>query len=584
MRSCRSFVVIIAYLTLNALGVAEANKKQRSKLSFFKLKRSVKQVGPCKVWRISGKVKIPRCKMHPTTHFTFSKIQCHKVQLGSILVHKRKSWKCLAKISRVYRLRYWSKKRVSIEQIYRTEQKKEIQIVRRRNDRDDSTTEDTGRYELEKDKAVAFGTYLLHTGKQLSLRQVFPRGYRTLIAQTEKAIRRLTPKDVDDKEHNYIRYKMDSSELSTNFLLYGKKGQAVLFGYIEEHEGDSHFGIYRGKDYKSVLMAPSSGLSSLVQGLTDKNKTIQKQALWSLSFLDTKAWPAASGLARICRTGAHKIRKQSCTLLKTLVLSKFRPWIKRWRKAQEATAKQNHARGLQPFYHSKFYEVNKKRNRRSYLAHKSKIGKWMKFIKIRLEKLSGNWHPQRIHIQALQFYRTPMYHDVGLKKLTLKKEQGKWKVFRESWQSSIPAFVAAWKQSWKGAKLQSESLTPRKSKKGSTSLSFVYAGKALHSVICRSGKGVKTRSDTFHLRRPKENKLGHLEYLHLWFEVRLKRGQRTRSYFFSDSDSEDQDLIAGTLSQKKEDALNRMFDRYTKIWKKRSTLKKKGLPASFRCR
>jgi hypothetical protein len=73
-------------------------------------------------------------------------------------------------------------------------------------------------------------------------------------------------------------------------------------------------------------------------------------------------------------------------------------------------------------------------DRRSWLKHKDQIYRKHDYINVSIEKLVIKPGSNAGHASFVQIYKSSGLNNTGFKKLVLKLEEGKWKIFRESWR------------------------------------------------------------------------------------------------------------------------------------------------------
>lgn len=73
-------------------------------------------------------------------------------------------------------------------------------------------------------------------------------------------------------------------------------------------------------------------------------------------------------------------------------------------------------------------------NRREWLKHKKRLNKKYAYIKVEADNIKLRKGQKRSTATFLQTYQSPGYRAVGNKKLILLQENGRWKIFRETWK------------------------------------------------------------------------------------------------------------------------------------------------------
>ncbi|MDM8524080.1 L,D-transpeptidase family protein [Desulfococcaceae bacterium HSG8] len=73
-------------------------------------------------------------------------------------------------------------------------------------------------------------------------------------------------------------------------------------------------------------------------------------------------------------------------------------------------------------------------NLREWLRHKKRLNKKYRKIRVTRDDLSVKESKQRRIVSFVQTYRSDNFKAVGKKQLVLKRENGKWKIYRETWE------------------------------------------------------------------------------------------------------------------------------------------------------
>ncbi len=73
-------------------------------------------------------------------------------------------------------------------------------------------------------------------------------------------------------------------------------------------------------------------------------------------------------------------------------------------------------------------------NRRRWLRYKNRLNRKYAYIKVTAENLKIEKGDSRSIATFMQTYRSPGYRAIGTKKLVLVREDGQWKIFRETWK------------------------------------------------------------------------------------------------------------------------------------------------------
>ena len=99
-------------------------------------------------------------------------------------------------------------------------------------------------------------------------------------------------------------------------------------------------------------------------------------------------------------------------------------WLKAWSDKNIKEYGKYYAKGF------KSKGINKKR----WLRHKRALNRKYKYIKVKKADLVINKGKEIKKVSFIQTYRSDRYKAVGKKELLLKLEQGKWKIYRETWE------------------------------------------------------------------------------------------------------------------------------------------------------
>ncbi|QTA91812.1 L,D-transpeptidase catalytic domain-containing protein [Desulfonema magnum] len=73
-------------------------------------------------------------------------------------------------------------------------------------------------------------------------------------------------------------------------------------------------------------------------------------------------------------------------------------------------------------------------NLKAWLRHKGRLNKKYKYIRVSKEKLVVKKSKQRRVVSFVQKYESNAFKAVGIKQLILKREDGQWKIYRETWK------------------------------------------------------------------------------------------------------------------------------------------------------
>ena len=99
-------------------------------------------------------------------------------------------------------------------------------------------------------------------------------------------------------------------------------------------------------------------------------------------------------------------------------------WLKAWSSRDI---------GLYGSYYAKDFR-SQGMDRRSWLKHKDQIYRKHDYINVSIEKLVIKPGSNAGHASFVQIYKSSGLNNTGFKELVLKLEDGKWKIFRESWR------------------------------------------------------------------------------------------------------------------------------------------------------
>jgi hypothetical protein len=84
------------------------------------------------------------------------------------------------------------------------------------------------------------------------------------------------------------------------------------------------------------------------------------------------------------------------------------------------------------YYAKGFYSNGK--NRKAWLRYKDYLNKKYDYIKVTKKNLTIQEGTKKSTATFLQTYQSPGHKAVGTKKLVLIREDGQWKIFRETWK------------------------------------------------------------------------------------------------------------------------------------------------------
>jgi len=99
-------------------------------------------------------------------------------------------------------------------------------------------------------------------------------------------------------------------------------------------------------------------------------------------------------------------------------------WLKAW------SAKDIKAYGD---YYAQYFR-SQGMNRQRWLKYKKRLSKKYSYIKVEADNIKIQKGEKRSSATFLQTYKSPGYRAIGTKKLILVRENGRWKIFRETWK------------------------------------------------------------------------------------------------------------------------------------------------------
>ncbi|OQX62556.1 MAG: hypothetical protein B5M56_06135 [Desulfococcus sp. 4484_241] len=74
-------------------------------------------------------------------------------------------------------------------------------------------------------------------------------------------------------------------------------------------------------------------------------------------------------------------------------------------------------------------------NKRRWLAYKRRLNRQYEYVRVAMESLKFiEQSGRRCKVSFVQKYDSDRYSDVGIKTLIIKRENGKWKIYREAWK------------------------------------------------------------------------------------------------------------------------------------------------------
>lgn len=99
-------------------------------------------------------------------------------------------------------------------------------------------------------------------------------------------------------------------------------------------------------------------------------------------------------------------------------------WLQSWRRKELNLYISHYARG----FHSGGMD------RRAWRRQKAYLNRVYKKINVKVKDLKISVNGSRAQVSFKQFYRSDWHRDVGIKKLELVKERGKWRILSETWE------------------------------------------------------------------------------------------------------------------------------------------------------
>ena len=74
--------------------------------------------------------------------------------------------------------------------------------------------------------------------------------------------------------------------------------------------------------------------------------------------------------------------------------------------------------------------------RKSWIRHKRRLSRKYDYIRVTMDDLVLRKGQRRCTVTFTQTYRSSGYSAVGTKRLELKHEGGRWKIYREAWKGN----------------------------------------------------------------------------------------------------------------------------------------------------
>ncbi len=85
-------------------------------------------------------------------------------------------------------------------------------------------------------------------------------------------------------------------------------------------------------------------------------------------------------------------------------------------------------------YYAQDFRSQEGMDRRSWLQYKNGLNRKYNYIRVTRNKLVINRQSKMVKASFVQTYKSDKYKVVGIKRLVLKQEDGKWKIYRETWK------------------------------------------------------------------------------------------------------------------------------------------------------
>ena len=85
-------------------------------------------------------------------------------------------------------------------------------------------------------------------------------------------------------------------------------------------------------------------------------------------------------------------------------------------------------------YYTQDFRSQEGMNRRSWLRYKKSLNRKYNYIRVTQNKLAIKHQSMIIKASFIQTYKSDKFYAVGIKRLVLKQEDGRWKIYRETWK------------------------------------------------------------------------------------------------------------------------------------------------------
>ena len=85
-------------------------------------------------------------------------------------------------------------------------------------------------------------------------------------------------------------------------------------------------------------------------------------------------------------------------------------------------------------YYAQDFRSQTGMDRRSWLRYKNGLNRKYNYIRVTRNKLVIKRQSKWAIASFVQTYKSDKYKEVGIKKLLLKQEDGRWKIYRETWK------------------------------------------------------------------------------------------------------------------------------------------------------
>ncbi len=100
-------------------------------------------------------------------------------------------------------------------------------------------------------------------------------------------------------------------------------------------------------------------------------------------------------------------------------------WLRAWSSMDIATY---------GTYYAQDFRSQKGMDRRSWLRYKNGLNRKYSYIRVSRNKLVIKHQSKWAIASFVQTYKSDKYKVIGIKRLVLKQEYGRWKIYRETWK------------------------------------------------------------------------------------------------------------------------------------------------------